>query len=228
MNTLAIEKTFCTTREAATLLGVSVGTVQLWVENGQLQAWKTAGGHRRVMRDSVDHLLRKAPALALAPSAPALAAMPYASPIVPRRLTVMVVEDDVNLLRLYEAKISKWPMAPKLVAIDNAFAALLMMGHSNPDLLITDLQMPGMDGFRMLEVLHKAPDAAFTTIVVVSGLDRADIEARGGIPKGIEVLPKPIPFDRLRDIAIGITNAKRLDQSNNNPVVLSHTPTLGS
>ena len=230
MNTLAIEKTFCTTREAATLLGVSVGTIQLWVENGQLQAWKTAGGHRRVMRDSVDSLLRKAPAPASAPapSAPTLAAMPEELPTVLRRLTVMVVEDDANLLRLYEAKISKWPMAPKLVAIDNAFAALLMMGHTNPDLLITDLQMPGMDGFRMLEVLHKAPDAAFTTIVVVSGLDKADIEAQGGIPKGIEVLPKPIPFDRLRDIAIGITNAKRLDQSDNNPAAPSHTPTSGS
>jgi excisionase family DNA binding protein len=48
-----VKKSFCTTREAATLLGVSVGTVQLWVENGLLQAWKTAGGHRRVMRDSI-------------------------------------------------------------------------------------------------------------------------------------------------------------------------------
>lgn len=222
MNTLTIEKSFCTTREAATLLGVSVGTVQLWVESGQLQAWKTAGGHRRVLRESVDGLLRKTPA---PPVTPSLSAKPEALPTVPRRLTVMVVEDDVNLLRLYEAKISKWPMAPKLVAIDNAFAALLMMGHTNPDLLITDLQMPGMDGFRMLEVLHKAPDAAFTTIVVVSGLDAVDIEAQGGIPKGIEVLPKPIPFDRLRDIAIGITNAKRLDQPDSNTAGPSNTPT---
>jgi excisionase family DNA binding protein len=54
-----IEKTFCTTREAAALLGVSIGTVQLWVESDLLQAWKTAGGHRRVLRDSVDRLLHK-------------------------------------------------------------------------------------------------------------------------------------------------------------------------
>ena len=201
MNTQTIEKSFCTTREAAALLGVSVGTVQLWVESGQLEAWKTAGGHRRVMRESVDSLLRKAPAI------------PSQLPDVPRRLTVMVVEDDVTLLRLYEAKISRWPMAPKMIGVDNAFAALLMMGTMNPDLLITDLQMPGMDGFNMLKVLHKAPESAYTTIVVVSGLDAADMEAKGGIPKGIEVLPKPIPFDRLRDIAIGIANAKRLDRS---------------
>ena len=56
-----VKKSFCTTREAATLLGVSVGTVQLWVENGLLQAWKTAGGHRRVMRNSINKLLDKTP-----------------------------------------------------------------------------------------------------------------------------------------------------------------------
>lgn len=55
-----VEKSFCTTREAAQLLGVSVGTVQLWVERGVLEAWKTTGGHRRVLRDSVDKLLRRA------------------------------------------------------------------------------------------------------------------------------------------------------------------------
>jgi len=46
----------CTTREAAELLGVSLRTVQLWVDSGVLQAWKTAGGHRRVSRQSIDAL----------------------------------------------------------------------------------------------------------------------------------------------------------------------------
>ena len=46
----------CTTREAAELLGVSLRTVQLWVDSGALQAWKTAGGHRRVSRQSIDAL----------------------------------------------------------------------------------------------------------------------------------------------------------------------------
>ena len=52
-----ILKIFCTTREAADLLGVSIRTAQLWSENGLLAAWKTAGGHRRITRDSIEHLL---------------------------------------------------------------------------------------------------------------------------------------------------------------------------
>jgi len=54
------EKTYYTTIETAKLLGVSVRTVQLWVENGSLEAWKTAGGHRRIVASSVDdYMLRQ-------------------------------------------------------------------------------------------------------------------------------------------------------------------------
>ncbi len=197
-----VEKAFCTTRDAATLLGVSVGTVQLWVESGLLQAWKTSGGHRRVMRDSVERLLRKNPVMAK----PAESDAPLASP---RRLNILVVEDDPSLLRLYDINMSRWPMAPEVVCIDNAFAALLLMGRGGPDLLITDLHMPEMDGFGMLRVLRKAPEMANTTIVVVSGLDATEIAERGGIPEGIEVLPKPIPFARLLAIATGIVTQSR-------------------
>ena len=44
----------CTTREAAEALGICVRTAQLWVEQGRLRAWKTPGGHRRILRESVN------------------------------------------------------------------------------------------------------------------------------------------------------------------------------
>jgi excisionase family DNA binding protein len=203
MQKVAIKKSFCTTREAATMLGVSVGTVQLWVESGLLQAWKTAGGHRRVLRDSVDHLLHKE-------SIPSPIPTPPTPPsFSPHRLSVMVVEDDANLLRLYEANISRWPMAPEITVVNNAVEALLMLGQKSPDLLIADLNMAGMDGFKMLSVLHNSPSMANTTIVVVTGLDEAEIASKGGVPAGIEVLQKPISFSRLLTIATGVINQPR-------------------
>ncbi|WP_246793218.1 helix-turn-helix domain-containing protein [Burkholderia perseverans] len=48
-----------TTAEAAKLLGVSIRTVQLWVEGGTLASWKTPGGHRRVRRASVEAAIRR-------------------------------------------------------------------------------------------------------------------------------------------------------------------------
>ena len=192
----AVEKSFCTTREAATLLGVSAGTVQLWVENGLLQAWKTAGGHRRVLRDSVESLLHKKPAAPVGTTVVSVSGQ--------RRTRVMVVEDDPSLLRLYETQLARWPIPMELTLIDNAISGLLQMGRSGPDLLITDLHMPGMDGFAMLRVLNQSPEMAQTTMVVVSGLGVDEVNARGGVPNGVEVLAKPIPFAQLLSIAQGV------------------------
>jgi excisionase family DNA binding protein len=200
MPPVVVEKSFCTTREASALLGVSVGTVQLWVENGLLQAWKTAGGHRRVMRESVERLLRKAPEspAPLQPGAQADAE--------PRTLRVLVVDDDLALLRLYQAKLSRWPMQPQVTCLDNAVSALMLLGRGGPDLLVTDLHMPGMDGFTMIRLLKTAPEVQHTKIVVVTGLDAGAIADQGGLPEGIEVLGKPIPFDRLLSAANAIVN----------------------
>ncbi len=187
-----IEKSFCTTREAASLLGVSVGTVQLWVESGLLQAWKTNGGHRRVMRDSIDRLVRKSPSMQ-SQSGPA------GLPI--RRFSVMVVEDDNSLLRLYQANISRWPMQPELNCFESAVMALLAMGNRCPDLLIADLNMPGMDGFHMLRELRKSFEADKTAIVVVTGLEPDEIARRGGLPADVQVMPKPVAFDQLLALA---------------------------
>ena len=52
----------CTTREVAQALGMAVRSVQLMVDRGELQAWKTPGGHRRIARASVLQWLQSRPA----------------------------------------------------------------------------------------------------------------------------------------------------------------------
>ena len=182
------------------MLGVSVGTVQQWVETGLLKAWKTAGGHRRVTRESVESLLHK-PQI----HGTTLPDSVGSSESKRRRLRVLVLEDDPDLLILYKIKLSSWPMNPEIVGVPNAVSALIAIGRAVPDLLIADMRMSeGVDSFDMLREMHKTPEMANTTIVVVSGMDAAEIEARGGVPAGVEVLPKPIPFHRLQDIATQI------------------------
>jgi excisionase family DNA binding protein len=183
---------FVSTREAAQLLGVALRTVQLWVEAGVLSAWKTAGGHRRVVRSSIDTLLQqKADALA------AVAPAPKSSRGKRSAFRVLVVEDEKALLKLYELHIAGWDLPLELLTATNGFECLLRIGESRPDLVITDLLMPGMDGFRMLRSLHTNPDYRGLDIIVVTALGKHDIADRGGLPPNVKVFTKPISFAEL-------------------------------
>jgi excisionase family DNA binding protein len=181
---------FCSTRQAADLIGVSHRTIQLWVENGALQAWKTAGGHRRITMASIQKLLdQRRAAVAAPPAAPA--------PVAAGRRRVLIVDDEASLLRLYELEMSTWDMNLDIVKAANGFEALIRIGEQRPDILVSDLSMPGMDGFRMIRTLRADPAYARMAIIVVSGLDRPTVQAMG-LPEDVPFFPKPAPFAALR------------------------------
>jgi excisionase family DNA binding protein len=184
---------FCSTKQAASIIGVSHRTIQLWVESGVLQAWKTAGGHRRITMQSVGKLVEQR-RQALAPAAGADAPPKPAAP----RKQVLVIDDDPMLMRLYELEMSGWGLPFDLVKAQNGFEALIKIGEARPDLLISDLSMPGIDGFRMIRTLRQDPVHAGMAIIVVSGLDRNTVSSMG-LPADIPFFSKPVPFAGLRE-----------------------------
>jgi len=186
---------YCSTKEAAAILGVSHRTVQLWVENGALQAWRTAGGHRRITVESVNRLV-EGRRIAIG-AVPAAIPTPAAAPAPTNGRRVLVVDDDPLILRLYELQMSGWGLDLDLIKANNGFEALIRIGENKPDLLVSDLNMPGMDGFRMIRTLREDTGTQDMQVIVVSGLDRGTIKAMG-LPGDIPVFPKPVPFDELR------------------------------
>jgi hypothetical protein len=58
-NTQSNELSYKSTRETAKILQVSLGTIQKMVETGELIAWKTRGGHRRILDLSIERQLAK-------------------------------------------------------------------------------------------------------------------------------------------------------------------------
>ena len=190
------DQDLCSTREAAALLGVSLRTAQLWVESGVLRAWKTAGGHRRILRSSVDALLQDRKR--------ALQGRPA-----PGQFKLLVVEDDPDLLKLYRLHVEGWEMPVNLVTAVNGFEGLIRIGEEKPDLLIADLNMPGMDGFRMIRSLRANADFRDMDIVVVTALGKDEIADRGGLPEGIQVFTKPAPFSALEQLVRERVEQKR-------------------
>jgi excisionase family DNA binding protein len=179
---------YCTTRQAAEILGVSTRTAQLWVENGLLEAWKTGGGHRRINRVSVQRLLDSE-------ARPRAIATPRGE-----RLKVLVVEDDCVLLKLYKTVIAHWNLPLDVTTASNGVDGLIRVGRDAPDVMITDLAMPCLDGFHLIRSLASTSYREGMEIIVVSGLDVADIETRGALPIGIRVFSKPVPFAELHAV----------------------------
>ena len=203
VSTLPPRPVFCTTREAAELLGISLRTAQLWVESGLLEGWKTAGGHRRILRSSLDRLLtvrEHEPAAETRLPAPQ-----YAVPRAPTCMAgdappvVLVVEDDLHLQRIYNLNLARWQPLPRVITAGDGYEGLVRAGLEQPVLIIADLHMPGMDGFHMISALRSQPELSATRIIVVTGLDAGEIAARGHLPPDIEVLRKPVDFALLRE-----------------------------
>jgi CheY-like chemotaxis protein len=97
-----------------------------------------------------------------------------------------------------------------VTAADDAMQALLMIERGRPDILITDLNMDPMNGYEFLRRLRKQPEYNTMTIIVVTGVDYADIEANGGLPRGVVLYGKPVPFEKLQGFLEAMAARKQL------------------
>ena len=176
------ENEYLSTRDAASALGLSLGTVQKMVETGALEAWKTEGGHRRIPKSAVhDYLAQR-----------------QGSKVSATTLDILVAEDSPTLQALYKGAFEKWDFPLNFRIVDNGFDGLLQVGSHKPDVLITDLMMPGMDGFEMIRRLRNHKELASMDIVVVSAMEPNQIADKGGLPADIMVYKKPIPLVEIK------------------------------
>ena len=197
---------YCGTSYAAKLLGLSVATVQSLVEKGEIDAWKTLGGHRRIALRSINAYLAK-----VGPQSSKAATDPGS------RLRVLVVEDDLDLLELYRCNFENWDLPVDCTLMTSALEALMDIASMQPDLLITDVSMPGLDGLEMLKVLSRNQSLTELHIIVISGLEAAAIQARGGLPLNARRLKKPVNFDWLEGYVSALVTASTKRQSRKYP-----------
>lgn len=199
-----------TTREAALRLGVSLRTVQLWVEADILPAARTPGGHRRIPYNAVEALALSTglggetmPRSALTrPHAHALLdAVPMASPTEPSNaltpMDVLLVADDQDWQIRCAQAMQPYGSAVSLRFAETGYLALLQIGQKVPDLLITNLELPGMDGMAMLRTLERCESIANMRILVLTECGEHDLARRGGLPKSAEVMNLPVTAEAV-------------------------------
>jgi YesN/AraC family two-component response regulator len=110
-------------------------------------------------------------------------------------LSILVVEDDELIRRLLKTLIAmKFPDVPLYVAENGRMGLDLFVEHT-PELVITDVNMPVMNGIRMAGEIRSIK--ADTRIIVVTAYDDADTVGKFKKIGFNDYLVKPIDFGRL-------------------------------
>ena len=113
-----------------------------------------------------------------------------------RPLTVWIVDDDQSVRWVLEKALKQADMETR--SFERAEHLLDAIGEGDPDVLITDVRMPGMSGLALLERLRSSrPDLPIIVITAHSDLENAVAAYKGG---AFEYLPKPFDIDEAVDL----------------------------
>ena len=185
MNTATIPDVF-STHSAAKYCRVTPMTIIRWIDEGRINAYKTPGGHRRIMRDDLESFCRDA-------------AIPtdWADETAHGPQRVLVIDDDPDAVNaildaLLDAEDPGDPVSFKVAHTDNAFDAGRMVGDLKPDIVFLDLDLPSGNPVRMIASIRR--DKALAECIVV-GL--ASTQTPANIPVD-RVLYRPLARSEVR------------------------------
>ncbi|HUD10228.1 MAG TPA: response regulator [Candidatus Saccharimonadales bacterium] len=89
---------------------------------------------------------------------------------------IMLVEDDTNLSEIYQARLEAEGFA--IISAKDGEEALALAVKEHPDLIISDVMMPKISGFDMLDILRGTDSIKNTKIIMMTALGQAEDKAR--------------------------------------------------
>lgn len=104
---------------------------------------------------------------------------------------VLVVDDSEDMRQLLREVLAT--RGYEVMTAGSSGRALTLMTRRVPDLVITDLMMPGMSGFSLRSLMLRRPELAAVPVIVLS----AYWARPGETLEAVAVLTKPINLDRL-------------------------------
>jgi two-component system nitrogen regulation response regulator GlnG len=119
-------------------------------------------------------------------------------------LEIWVVDDEQSVRWVLEKALRQANMQTR--SFERAEHLLEALGNSVPDVLITDVRMPGMDGLTLLDRLSRlCPDLPVIVVTAHSDLESAVAAYQGG---AFEYLPKPFDVDEVIELVKKATRDK--------------------
>jgi excisionase family DNA binding protein len=180
--------TYMTTGEVARILGVGLNTVKRWISSGALRGVQTPGGHWRISKEELSGFMRAN-------------GMPISGRdrAVPAR--VLIIDDDTSVCALYQAILEHADFPTEIQCVPDGYMGLIKIGSWKPNILVFDLNMPGINGLEVLRRIRADRNLDDMAIIVVTAaFDRRDVMQAARSAGVAAVLPKPVEAQRLLDI----------------------------
>ncbi|MDO8803114.1 MAG: response regulator transcription factor [Elusimicrobiota bacterium] len=109
---------------------------------------------------------------------------------------ILLVDDDRKMLDVMRVYLENHEFS--VIFTDNGSEALLLAHDSRPDLIVTDVDMPGLDGFSLCKAIKTSADTAGIPVIIISGKKIKDIDVVSGYDRGADdYLAKPFAFPVL-------------------------------
>jgi len=176
------DNTLLTPKDVANQLGVSPVTVRVWAQENKLPFVTTPGGHRRFNQSDVDkfsqqHGGRKSSAY-----------------------SILIVDDDEQHAELLSEYFRYMPLEVNTFIAHDGFEAGQLINQVNPDCVLLDLMMPGMDGFSVCQRIKEHPATNRIRVIAMTGYtDKENIQKI--MQAGAErCLSKPINRDIINEL----------------------------
>ncbi len=110
-----------------------------------------------------------------------------------KKREVWIVDDDRSIRWVLEKALTQADM--NVTSFDRAEPIMARLGEETPDVIISDIRMPGSDGLTMLKQVKRAhPDLPVIIMTAYSDLDKAVASFKGG---AFDYLAKPFDVDEV-------------------------------
>lgn len=151
-----VTKDVLTTFEAARLCRVSYNTIKNWIKRDLLPAYRTAGGHLRIKGDDLRVFCREH-------------SIPLDERAEPSRRKILIVDDEEAVRTSLVEILNDYPERLDVHTASDGFEAGTLMESVRPDIVLLDLVMPGMDGFKVCQSIRRSPALKHVKIIVLTG-----------------------------------------------------------
>lgn len=178
-----------TSHQVGKLLQVSPSTVVGWINQGRLPASRTPGGHRRIRVADVRRFLDQH-------------RMPVPTPLQSDESThrIFVVDDEPAVIRTIQRICERYNPAWDVQGCADGIEALVQIGALQPDLVLLDIYMEGIDGFEVCRRLKRIPSLAELRIVAMTAYPSDEARARILDYGAIDYWVKPIQAEQVEAI----------------------------